>query len=141
MPVRVTKSWRPALRAIARIQLSGELSGWDFMWATYTRNQRKAVREFQQATARYADAYAKRYAPDARGVIVHSYTRPTPGYEIEVIAADGSTVGVYTVGHARLMASWEKTMRSTKAERKAPDWDDFFKGGLRVSDDFGEGVK
>lgn len=48
MPVRVSKSWRPALRAIARIQLRSDKS-WDFMWATYTRNQRKFVREIQRA--------------------------------------------------------------------------------------------
>lgn len=55
--------------------------------------------------AKYANLYAKRFAPDATGVIIHAYRRGTPGYEIEVISADGSTIGVYTVSHARLVAA------------------------------------
>jgi hypothetical protein len=48
MPVRVSKSWRSALRAIAKIQLSGNLPDWEFMWKTYPRSQRKAVREIKR---------------------------------------------------------------------------------------------
>jgi hypothetical protein len=52
---------------------------------------------------KYANLYAKQFAPDATGVVVHKYPRGTPAYEVEVLAADGSTIGVYTVGHAKLM--------------------------------------
>ena len=48
MPVCVTKSWRPALRAIARIQLRNKFLDWEFMWAKYTPAQRKAVRQLQR---------------------------------------------------------------------------------------------
>lgn len=47
MPIRLSKSWCPALRAIAKIQLSGKLPDWEFLWATYTHSQRKAVREMK----------------------------------------------------------------------------------------------
>ena len=53
---------------------------------------------------KYADAYAKRYDPDAQGVLIHSYARGTPGYELEVIAADGHTIGVYTLAEADLLS-------------------------------------
>jgi len=48
MPVRVSKSWRPALCAIARIQLSGKFADWEFMWFQYPATQRKAVREIKR---------------------------------------------------------------------------------------------
>jgi hypothetical protein len=61
--------------------------------------------------SKYADAYAKRYDPSAQGVLIHSYARGTPGYELEVIRANGSTLGVYTVGHAQLMNHYANTKK------------------------------
>ena len=48
MPVRITKSWRQALRSIARLKVANAAPGWEFLWDTYTRNQRKAVRELMR---------------------------------------------------------------------------------------------
>ena len=66
------------------------------------RRYGKAARQVQ-GMGKYANLYAKQFAPDAVGVIVHKRPRGTPAYEIEVLAADGSTITVQTVGHAKLM--------------------------------------
>lgn len=72
----------------------------------------KAERQVR-GMAKYANLFAKQYSPDATGVIIHAYRRGTPasGYGIEVIAADGTTIGVYTIGHVRLMAVAERAKR------------------------------
>jgi hypothetical protein len=74
------------------------------------RRYGKAARQVQ-GMAKYANLYAKQFAPDAVGVIVHKYPRGTPAYEVEVLAADGSTIGVHTVGHAKLMLCAERAER------------------------------
>lgn len=48
MPVRISKYWRPALRAVAKIQLENSYPDLAFLWVTYTLNQRKAVRRMQR---------------------------------------------------------------------------------------------
>ena len=60
---------------------------------------------------KYANLYAKQFAPDAVGVVMYKYPRGTPAYEIEVLAADGSTITVQTVGHAKLMLCAERAAR------------------------------
>jgi hypothetical protein len=46
--VRISKNWRPALQAIARLQNESAYPEFEFMWATYTPNQRKAVRRLRR---------------------------------------------------------------------------------------------
>jgi len=77
----------------------------------------------------YADLYAKRIDPCASGAVVHVYKNP-PGYEVEVIGADGRTLTVNTVSEAELLSKKEHT----------GEWDDFFLSETRVSDDFSRGV-
>ena len=48
MPVRVSKYWRPALRAVARMQIRGDYPGWAFFWDSYPATQRKAIREIKR---------------------------------------------------------------------------------------------
>lgn len=48
MPVRISKTWRPAVRAIARLQNDNVYPEWGFFWSSYTRTQQKAVREVQR---------------------------------------------------------------------------------------------
>lgn len=48
MPVRITRDWRPALQAIARLQNENAYPKWEFFWANYSRTQRKAVRRMRR---------------------------------------------------------------------------------------------
>jgi hypothetical protein len=57
---------------------------------------------------KYANLYVKQFAPYATGVVIHAYLRGTPGYEIEVILTDGSTLTVRIVGHAQLISTAER---------------------------------
>lgn len=66
----------------------------------------KSTRQLQRMD-RYANLYAKQFAPDAAGVVIHMYPK-RHGYEIEVLAADGSTLTVLTVGHAQLVSTADR---------------------------------
>lgn len=48
MPVRISKTFRPAVRAIARMKNANSYPDWDFFWSSYTRTQQKAVCEVQR---------------------------------------------------------------------------------------------
>jgi hypothetical protein len=48
MPVRVTNYWRPALKAIARLQHENAYPEFEFFWRSYTRTQQKAVRRMRR---------------------------------------------------------------------------------------------
>ena len=61
-----------------------------------------AVKQMRRMN-KYADLYAKTIDPNATGVIIYSYPRGAPAYETEIFGADGNTLEVHTVGHARLM--------------------------------------
>lgn len=48
MPVRISKSWRQALSAVARLKLENRYPEWDSIWENYTRNQKRAIRRMQR---------------------------------------------------------------------------------------------
>lgn len=48
MPVRISKNWRRALSAVTRLQLGDRYPEWNFIWESYTRNQKKAVRRLRR---------------------------------------------------------------------------------------------
>lgn len=81
MPLRISKNWRPALQAIARLQNEKKYLDWEFAWAAYTSTQRKAVRrmrrdllskmqrtDFEPLTLTQHDALGKA-APAQHGVV------------------------------------------------------------------------
>ncbi|CAM8662222.1 hypothetical protein MCEMSEM22_02326 [Comamonadaceae bacterium] len=72
MPVRVSKSWRLALRAIAKIQLSNSFSDWGFMWAAYTRIHRKAVREIKRQMLSKLEQEARAEATEMVQQVAHN---------------------------------------------------------------------
>lgn len=55
-----------------------------------------AVKQMRRMN-KYADLYAKTIDPNATGVIIYSYPRGAPAYEIEIFGADGNTLDVHSV--------------------------------------------
>jgi hypothetical protein len=72
MPVRVSKNWRPALRSVASIQLSNSFPAWGFLWAAYTRNHKKAVREIQRQLLSKLEQEAQAEATEMVRQVAHN---------------------------------------------------------------------
>ena len=75
-----------------------------------SKTTRRVLKQMRRMN-KYADLYAKMIDPNATGVIIYSYLLGA-AYEIEIFGADGNTLEVHTVGHARLMLQ-----RSTNERR------------------------
>jgi hypothetical protein len=111
MPLRLSKGFRPALVAAARLRLlHGKRT--EFLFETTAQQTRlqKAIRQLcQKEIAAAANLYAKRIDPDANGFVVYEHNaKGFPAYEIEVIDADGVVIATDTVGHAWLMVMYQQ---------------------------------
>lgn len=111
MPIRYSKGFMPTLRVAAKLLLAdGKRT--EFLFETPAQHTRlqKAIRQLcRKEIAAAANVYAKGIDPEAlRFVLYEHKAKGFPAYEIEVIDADGMTITVDTVGHARLIAMYQR---------------------------------